>query len=78
MKKLTCVDLGGPEDCPAEFEAGTFDDMGEKCKSHVMERFQAGDEAHTTAMNKMKSATTEQQQAIMEGYRKKFQETPDE
>ena len=59
MKKLTCQDLGGP--CDAAFTGESFEEIGKKCREHVMEQMQKGDEAHLSAANKMKNATPEQQ-----------------
>ena len=51
MKKMTCTQLGGA--CDKEFEANSFEEMADMSKKHGMEMFQAGDEAHLQAMNKM-------------------------
>ena len=52
MKKMTCLQLGGA--CDHEFTANTFEEMAELSKQHGMEMFQAGDQAHLTAMGEMK------------------------
>jgi len=75
MKKLTCRDLGGP--CDAEITGESFDEIGKKCREHVMEQMQKGDEAHISAANKMRSATPEQQKALMAAFKRKFDEAPD-
>jgi len=51
MKTMTCKQLGGA--CDKEFQANTFEEMAELSKKHGMEMFQAGDEAHLEAMQKM-------------------------
>jgi Protein of unknown function (DUF1059) len=74
MKKLTCRDLGGP--CDAEFTAESFEDIGKKSREHVFEQMKKGDEAHLSAANKMRSATPEQQRALMAEFKQKFDEAP--
>ena len=74
MKKLTCGDLGGPSDCSVEITGETFEELGNNCKAHVMEEMGKGDEAHMAAVEKMKSATPEEQQAMFRGYEQKFNE----
>ena len=51
MKTMTCKDLAGA--CDVEFHAGTFDEMAEMSKKHVMEMVEQGDQAHIEAMEKM-------------------------
>ena len=75
MKKLTCRDLGGP--CGAEIAGESFEEIGQKSREHVMEQIKKGDEAHISAANKMKSATPEQQKALMAEFKRKFDEAPD-
>jgi predicted small metal-binding protein len=74
MKRLTCRDLGGP--CDAEFTADSFDEIGRKSREHVMDQMQKGDKAHLAAANNMRSATPEQQKAMMAGFKRKFEEAP--
>jgi predicted small metal-binding protein len=74
MKRLTCRDLGGP--CDAEFTADSFDEIGRKSREHVMDQMQEGDKAHLAAANNMRSATPEQQKAMMAGFKRKFEEAP--
>ncbi len=74
MKRLTCRDLGGP--CDAAFTGESFEEIGKKSREHVMERMQKGDEAHLSAANKMRSATPEQQKALMAEFKQKFDEAP--
>jgi hypothetical protein len=42
-----------------------------------MEQMQNGDEAHLSAANSMRSATPEQQNAMMAKFKQKFDEAPD-
>ena len=72
MKKLTCRDLGGP--CDAEFTGDSIEEIGKKSREHVMEQMQKGDEAHLSAANNMRSATPEQQKAMMAEFKRKFDE----
>lgn len=75
MKKMTCRDFGGP--CDEEVTGNSFEEIGNKCKEHVMERIKSGDEAHQAAAAKMRDATPEEQASMMAEYRKKFDDTPD-
>ena len=74
VKRLTCRDLGGP--CDAEFTADSFEEIGKKSREHVMEQMQKGDKAHLAAANNMRSATPEQQKAMMSAFKRKFDEAP--
>jgi hypothetical protein len=74
MKRLTCRDLGGQ--CDAEFAGGSFEEIGKKSHQHVMEQMQKGDEAHLSSANNMRSATPEQQKAMMAEFKRKFDEAP--
>jgi predicted small metal-binding protein len=74
MKRLSCRDLGGP--CDAEFVGESFEEVGKKSRAHVMEQMQKGDQAHVTAAGKMRTATPEQQQAMMAEFKKKFDQAP--
>lgn len=75
MKTLTCRDLGGA--CDENIAGATFEEIGQKCRAHVMEAVKRGDAAHKAAMNKMMSATPSEQAAMMVKYRKKFDAAPD-
>lgn len=75
MKKLTCKDLGGP--CDQEITGNSFEEVGNNCKTHVMEQVNAGDGAHVAAVNKMKNATPEEQKAMFAEYEKKYNEAPE-
>ena len=74
MKKLTCRDFGGP--CDEEITGNSFGEVGSKCRIHVMEQMNNGDEAHRTAAAKMKNASPEEQKTMMAEYEKKFNEAP--
>ena len=43
--------MGGA--CDTTFSANTFEEMADLSKAHGMKMYEAGDEAHITAMNKM-------------------------
>lgn len=75
MKRLTCKDLGGP--CDYEMTADSFEEIGKKCREHVMEQIKGGDEDHKAAAAKMKNASPDEQKAMMAGYRKNFDDAPD-
>jgi hypothetical protein len=44
--------------------------------AHVMEQIQKGDEAHVSAANNMRTATPQQQKAMMVEFKKKFAQAP--
>ena len=44
MKTMTCNQLGGA--CEKEFQAQTFEEMGEMSAKHGVEMVQKGDEDH--------------------------------
>ncbi len=75
MKKATCTDMRGA--CDAEFTGDTPEEMGEKCKLHVMELVQSGDEAHKAALDSMMQLGGEAQQEWYEGFRDRFDSLPD-
>ena len=52
MKTMTCRQLGGA--CDQEFQAQTFEEMGELSKAHAMEMAQREDADHLAAMAAMK------------------------
>ena len=74
MKKLTCRDLGGP--CDLELIGDSFQEIGKKSYSHVMEQIKSGDEAHKAAADKMRNAPLEEQKSMMAEYEKRFNEVP--
>ena len=53
MKTMTCKQLGGA--CDEKFQANTFEEMAALSKQHGMQMFTQGDEAHISAMQKMRS-----------------------
>lgn len=71
MKSMTCRDLGGA--CEVSFEAGSFEEMGELSKKHVMEMFAKGDEAHLKAAEAMKGMMS-QPGAFQEWFAEKLKE----
>ena len=75
MKELTCRDLGGP--CDAAFTASSFEEIGQKSHQHVMDQIANGDLAHLSSANEMRTATPDQQKAMMAEFKRKFDEAPD-
>lgn len=75
MKKLACKDLGGA--CDESIAGATFEEIGQKCRAHVMEAVKRGDAAHKAAVNKMTSASPSEQASMMAAYKKKFDAAPD-
>jgi hypothetical protein len=51
MKTMTCKELGGA--CEKEFHANSFEEIAEMSNQHGTEMFEANDQAHLEAMNKM-------------------------
>ena len=76
MKRLKCRDFGGP--CDFEITGSTFEEIGKKSYDHVMEQIKSGDGAHAAAAAKMKNASPAEQKAMMAGYRKTFDDAPDQ
>ena len=74
MKKLTCRDLGGP--CDKEVTGNSFNDVGNNCKTHVMEQINSGDEAHLAAAAKMKNASPEEHKSMMAEFEKRYNKAP--
>ena len=70
MKTMTCKQLGGA--CDLEFKAETFEEMAELSKSHGMEMFQQGDQAHIEAMQAMMQSPEDMNQWFTER-RKEFE-----
>jgi hypothetical protein len=75
MKSLTCKDLGGA--CDESIVGATFEEIGQKCRAHVMEAVKRGDAAHKAAVNKMMSASPSEQASMMAEYKKKFDAASD-
>ena len=70
MKKATCKDMRGA--CDMEFEGETPEEMGGKCREHVMEKVQAGDADHKAALDAMMQQTKEQQEQWYNEFRAGF------
>ena len=70
MKKATCKDMRGA--CEMEFTGETPEEMGEKCKAHVMELVQAGDADHKAAIDSMMAQSKEDQMKWYEEFRAGF------
>ena len=62
--------------CDAEFTEDSIEEIGKKSREHVMEQMQKDDKAHLSAANSMRSATPEQQKAMMAEFKRKFDEAP--
>ena len=71
MKKSTCNNLAGA--CDEVITGETSAEMGENSRNHVMQKVQAGDEAHKKAMEEMMDWSPENQQA----WYKKFEDSFD-
>jgi len=78
MKKILCSDLGGPANCDVAIMGETFDELGENSKTHVMQMVAAGDEDHQAAIEKMKSATPEEQQKMFASFKEAFDNASEE
>ncbi len=51
MKSMTCKQLGGA--CNATFRADTFEEIAQLSRAHGLKMFEAGDQAHISAMKEM-------------------------
>ncbi len=78
MKTMNCNQLGGA--CEKEFHANTFEEIAEISKQHGMEMFQANDEAHLKAMEKMQELmkTPEAMQSWFDNKKKEFDALPED
>ena len=75
MKKATCKDMRGA--CDAEFQGETAEGMGAKCRQHVMEMMQSGDEDHKAAVESMMQQSNEEQEKWYDEFRSKFDSLQD-
>lgn len=78
MKTMTCKQLGGA--CDKKFQTESFEELGEMAKSHAMEMFATGDEAHLKAMEKMKDLMNDPaaMKEWIEKKRKEFEALPED
>ena len=78
MKTMNCNQLGGA--CEKEFHANTFEEIAEISKQHGMEMFQANDEAHLNAMEKMQELmkSPEAMQNWFDNKKKEFDALPED
>ncbi len=70
MKKATCNNLGGA--CDEVINGETSAEMGENSRNHVMQKIQAGDEAHKKAMDEMMALSPEDQQKWYKDFEDSF------
>jgi|TARA_B100000809_G_scaffold138660_1_gene136279 arginyl-tRNA synthetase len=75
MKKATCRDMRGASD--AEFQGETAEEMGAKCREHVMEMMQSGDEDHKAAVENMMQLSKEEQEKWYDEFRNGFDSLQD-
>lgn len=75
MKRMTCRDLGGP--CDEAIIGSSFEEMGSNCHAHVMERIDAGDEAHRAAAARMRDASPDERAAMMAAFERRFSDAPE-
>jgi len=78
MKTMNCNQLGGA--CEKAFHANTFEEIAEISKQHGMEMFQANDEAHLNAMEKMQELmkAPEAMQNWFDNKKKEFDALPED
>ncbi len=74
MKIMTCKQLGGA--CDMEFQAETFEEMGELSKRHAMEMFKRGDKAHIKKMDAMRMKKPGEHKKWFEKKQKEFDALP--
>ena len=75
MKKATCRDMRGA--CDAEFQGETPEEMGAKCREHVMEMMQSGDEDHKAAVENMMQLSKEEQEKWYDEFKSGFDSLQD-
>jgi hypothetical protein len=75
MKKTTCNNLGGA--CDEVLTGETANEMGENSKNHVIQKVQAGDEAHIKAMGEMMALSPEDQQKWYKDFEDNFSSLED-
>ncbi len=75
MKKSTCNNLAGA--CDEVITGETSAEMGENSRNHVMQKVQAGDEAHKKAMEEMMAWSPENQQAWYKKFENSFDSLED-
>ena len=75
MKKSTCNNLAGA--CDEVITGETSAEMGENSRNHVMQKVQAGDEAHKQAMEKMMAWSPEDQQKWYKDFEDSFDSLED-
>ena len=75
MKKTTCNNLGGA--CDEVLTGKTASEMGENSKNHVMQKVQAGDEAHKKAMEEMMALSSADQQKWYKDFEDSFSSLED-
>ena len=75
---MTCNQLGGA--CDKTFQAESFEEMADLSKKHGIEMFEAGDQPHLEAMQKMqeKMQAPEAMQNWFESKRKEFIALPED
>jgi hypothetical protein len=72
MKRITCRDLGGA--CDEVITGNSFDEVGNHCRTHVMEQINKGDQAHRAAVTKMQNASPEEQNSMMATFKQRYDE----
>ena len=74
MKKLTCLDTGGP--CDEEFVADTFEEMKRQRQDHFKDNIERGDQAHASVAARLAEGSLEQQRTLQAEFERKFDEAP--
>ena len=75
MKKTTCNNLAGA--CDEVIVGETAAEMGKNSKNHVMQKVQAGDDAHKKAMEEMMAWSSEDQQQWYKDFEDSFDSLED-
>lgn len=78
MKTIACQDLGGPEGCMHAVSGETFQELGANCQAHVKAKLEEGDQVHLAAVERMKNASPEEQQAMFASYQARWDTTPED
>jgi hypothetical protein len=75
MKKSTCNNLAGA--CDEIITGETSVEMGENSRNHVMQKVQAGDQAHKKAMDEMMAWSPDDQKAWFKNFEDSFDSLED-
>ena len=78
MKTMTCRQLAGA--CDQKFQAGTFDEIAEISRTHVMEMAEKGDQGHIEKIDEMRAMmeNPDEMNEWFEAKKKEFDSMPED